>query len=116
MQFAFQRSASKVFSPLSFKMPEGHCVLCDKWLENDAYKFWIDRDPRDRDFARCKLCSKSFNIWNILEAVLKDHMKRTKHAQLTKQRNEGGLECFVRGPGVARAASSLSAVSTSSGA
>ena len=91
-------------------------MFCDKWLENEAYKFWVDRDPRNRHSARCKLCSKSVNILNMGEAASKSHMKGTKHAQLMKQQKEGGLECFVRGPGVARAASSLSAVTTSGGA
>ena len=62
----------------------GKCVFNENWLQKDRYKHWLRRDSNNRK-ARCRLCSKSFDIGNMGESALVSHLKGIKHRQLEKR-------------------------------
>ena len=61
----------------------GKCIFNENWLQKDRYKHWFRRDSNNHK-ARCRLCSKSFDIGNICESALVSHLKCIKHRQLEK--------------------------------
>ena len=42
----------------------GKCIFNENWLQKDRYKHWLRRDSNNHK-ARCRLCSKSFDIGNM---------------------------------------------------
>ena len=61
----------------------GKCIFNENWLRKDRYKHWLRRDSNNYK-ARCRLCSKSFDIGNMGESALVSHLKGMKHRQLEK--------------------------------
>ena len=61
----------------------GKCIFNENWLQKDRYKHWLHRDSNNHK-ARCRLCSKSFDIGNMGESALVSHLKGIKHRQLEK--------------------------------
>ena len=61
----------------------GKCIFIENWLQKDRYKHWLRHDSNNHK-ARCRLCSKSFDIGNMGESALVSHLKGIKHRQLEK--------------------------------
>ena len=91
----FLRMAQCLWSPCKTKTFEhvlnavgllnhmGKCIFNENWLQKDRYKHWLRCDSNNHK-ARCRLCSKSFNIGNMGESALVSHLKGIKHRQLEK--------------------------------
>ncbi len=56
----------------------GKCSFNIQWLFKDKFQLWLLKDP-DQRCAKCRLCSKSFDISNTGEAALVSHMRGRKH-------------------------------------
>lgn len=56
----------------------GKCTFKEGWLSNRQFSIWIERGKSSGQ-ARCKVCSKDFDIQNMGEAAVKSHMKSKKH-------------------------------------
>ncbi|CAL9702284.1 unnamed protein product [Knipowitschia caucasica] len=56
----------------------GKCRFNNAWLFVEKYQSWLQKDS-DSSHAKCKLCSKTFDISNMGESALTSHMKGKKH-------------------------------------
>ena len=79
-----------LFCLISIPTMPGKCTLKEAWLGNRHFSIWIERGKSSGQ-ARCKVCSKDFDIQNMGEAAVKSHKKSKKHIDAV----EGKLiNCF----------------------
>ena len=64
----------------------GKCSFSDGWLKNSSYKLWLERDM-DKFEAKCKICSKAFDVSNMGESALKSCEKGEKHIYLKEMQH-----------------------------
>ena len=51
----------------------GKCTFKDAWLSNHQFSIWIEHGKSSGQ-ARCRVCSKDFDIQNMGEVAVKSHM------------------------------------------
>lgn len=56
----------------------GKCRFKEALLGNRQFAIWIERGKSSGQ-ARCKVCSKDFDIQNMGESAVESHMKLKKH-------------------------------------
>ena len=50
------------------------------WLEEDAFKTWLSK-ATDKRQARCRLCKKDFELFNMGKKALLSHAAGKKHSE-----------------------------------
>ena len=66
-------------------MPHGKCNFKVSWISNPMYRNWIAAVKNNTFFAPCKLCHKNFDISNVGECSLKNHMVSKKHKDILRK-------------------------------
>ena len=62
----------------------GKCVFNDRWLEDDDYKSWLEREKSDKHKGYCRVFKKTVELGKMGEGTLVSHMKGKKHRELLK--------------------------------
>ena len=60
----------------------GKCKFSKEWLCDPKYKDWLARDSKWAMKAKCTLCVKLFDISDMGEAAVNNHMEGKKHCRL----------------------------------
>ena len=68
----------------------GKCTFKEAWLGNRQFSIWIERGKSSGQ-ARCKVCSKDFDIQNMGQAAVKSHTKSKKHIDAVEGKH---INCF----------------------
>ena len=72
------------------------CIFNDSWLVDERFKEWIDKSD-SKWKARCKFCSKDFDISNMGVAALTTHVSGKKHSEISRLRkSQSGAIFFLR--------------------
>ena len=68
-------------------MSTGRSIFNERLIEKPKYRKWLE-PCEDKFSAKCKVCTKLFDISNMGEAAIKSHSKGTKHLDLLKQKQK----------------------------
>ena len=72
------------------------CIFDGSWLVDENFKEWIDKSD-SKWKARCKFCSKDFDISNMVVAALTSHVSCKKHSEISLLRkSQSGAIFFPR--------------------
>ena len=68
----------------------GKCRFKEAWLSNCQFSNWIEHGKSSGQ-ARCKVCSKDFDIQNMGQVAVKRRMKSKKHIDAVEDKV---INCF----------------------
>ena len=58
----------------------GDCILNIAWMRDEGYSNWLIQDKiKPASNARCRICLKTFDVRNIGESAVKNHVNGKKH-------------------------------------
>ena len=58
--------------------------FCKDWLQHPDYKDWLEAVPDNMKVARCRTCSKTFEVSNMGVGAIKSHMDGKNTNQLSQ--------------------------------
>ena len=74
------------------------CIFNESWLVDERFKNWIEKGE-NKWKARCKFCSKEFDISNMGVAALTSHGLCEKHLEISEAReSQSGVMFFSKKP------------------
>ena len=78
------------------KKKKGKCIFSGDWLVDDRFTEWIEKS-NSKWKARCKFCSKDFDISSMGVSALTSHIGGKKHSEIASLRkSQSGAMFFSK--------------------